>query len=599
MLKLSCKRIGFFDRCLIYSERKEKMKKNLALLLVVAMALTAMIGLVPASAAESTTPSQEIEYFNVSLRVGATLLFAVPADGYSVQADGTVKNLKLVVVKDSVNPSTATPYEGELLEASGKTEINEKEYIVFEYSGLAANEMCDIVYARTVTLNDRGFRTYGDIKSFSLTEFVQNYNGQYKALVGSMLAYGDAAIAYKANESVKANFKPSESSSSLYTIKVKRVVDGTPLDAGYDFVQYAKAGSVTLAVPPIADATFVSFSGADVADGKITVSGNVELTANYTTKNGTLRSTIAKYLTDYEVGTHKASDGSSASKTFDNNVAIGNDWSTANNRNKFEYSSFELCEENGVKYIKYAHNGAGEFKIDASWKGTGIADILDFTFEISVKAGPNGTFPTTSFRVDRQGKIDGSEGGDSPCLIRLDDNGDIVLGGADYTDVVIGKGDSTKFQTITVVYDASEGTFTGYVDGVEKATTNATITPDYLFATLDGGSNGRARISIYGGYNGGNWVSVDGYPTALIEAGVFTVTEAEGTNTVKDINTGLYRNIDPKNEAEAKLYEGAQRYSVKYNDAETSRPAIAEYILANQYVCISSATLTIGNTMSK
>ena len=166
-----------------------------------------MIGLVPASAAESTTPSQEIEYFNVSLRVGATLLFAVPADGYSVQADGTVKNLKLVVVKDSVNPSTATPYEGELLEASGKTEINEKEYIVFEYSGLAANEMCDIVYARTVTLNDRGFRTYGDIKSFSLTEFVQNYNGQYKALVGSMLAYGDAAIAYKANESVKANFK--------------------------------------------------------------------------------------------------------------------------------------------------------------------------------------------------------------------------------------------------------------------------------------------------------------------------------------------------------------------------------------------------------
>lgn len=571
------------------------MKKNLAFLLVVVFALTAVLGLAPvASAAEDTTPSQEIEYFNVSLRVGATLLFAVPADGYSVQADGTVKNLKLLVAKDSDAPAFGTAYDGEILEASGKTEIGGKTYIVFEYSGLAANEMCDIVYARTLTINDRGFRSYGDIKSFSLTEFVQNYNGSYKTLVGSMLNYGDAAVDYSADAGVKANFKPSESGSSLYTIKVKRVVDGTPLDAGYDFVQYAKAGSVTLAVPPVSDATFASFSGAEVADGKITVSGNVELIANYTTKNGTVNFSLD--LAKYEVGTYKGSTGSSSS-TFDGNYAIGNDWNATNTRNKFEYSRFELCEEGGVKYLKYAHNGAGELKLGSSWVGTGIAEPLDFTFEISVKAGPNNTFATTFFRIDRQGNLDGTVGGTSPLLIRLDDNGDIVLGGANYTDVVIGKGDSTKFQTITVVYDASEGIFTGYIDGEKKGTTNATFTPDYLYATLDGGSNNRLRIAAYGGYNGSNWLTMDGIPQQFIADGTFTVAPKEGGTGILDKVTGLYRNIDAGNPADVEEYKDAPRFALTYNGGTEARPAIEAYILANQYVCISSAKLTIGNTI--
>lgn len=165
--------------------------------------------------------------------------------------------------------------------------------------------------------------------------------------------------------------------------------------------------------------------------------------------------------------------------------------------------------------------------------------------------------------------------------------------------MVIGKGDSTKFQTITVVYDASEGTFTGYVDGVEKATTEATFTPDYLFATLDGGSNGRARISIYGGYNGANWLTIEGVPQKFIDDGTFTVTPNAKGNAIKDKVTGLYRNINASDPADVKEYEGAERYYLTYNGGTEARPAIAEYICANQYLCISSATLTIGNTMSK
>ena len=136
---------------------------------------------------------------------------------------------------------------------------------------------------------------------------------------------GLKAVKYSTNANVKANYIPSESSSELYTIKVKRVVDGAPLDDGYDFVQYAKAGATTLAVPPASDATFSSFEGAEVVDGKVTVSGDLELIANYTSKNGTVNFDLD--LDKYAVGTSKKSSGSS-SPALDGNYAIGNDWNT-------------------------------------------------------------------------------------------------------------------------------------------------------------------------------------------------------------------------------------------------------------------------------
>ena len=138
------------------------MKKKLALLLVVAMALTAVLGIAPMASAEeeivAPTTAPEIEYFNISLRVGATLLFAVPVDGFTVNGDGTVDNLKLLLTKDSDAKGIGGVADGLLLEASGKTEIGEKTYVVFEYSGLAANEMADIVYARSVLVTEGGMQ---------------------------------------------------------------------------------------------------------------------------------------------------------------------------------------------------------------------------------------------------------------------------------------------------------------------------------------------------------------------------------------------------------------------------------------------------------
>ena len=126
------------------------MKKNLAFLLAMVFALTAVLGVAPMASAEeeAVAPSTEIAYFNVSLRVGATLLFAVSSDGYTVNPDGTVDNLKLLAVKDSATSGTAAVSDGELLasgdvtiDANGLTKVqsfhigeDEKEHLFIEWS---------------------------------------------------------------------------------------------------------------------------------------------------------------------------------------------------------------------------------------------------------------------------------------------------------------------------------------------------------------------------------------------------------------------------------------------------------------------------------
>ena len=84
------------------------MKKNLALLLAVVLVMTSMfaLGTVAGAETKSTAPSQEIAYFNVSIKTNVSLLFAVPADGYTVNADGTVDGLNLLVWQNGKSDGT-------------------------------------------------------------------------------------------------------------------------------------------------------------------------------------------------------------------------------------------------------------------------------------------------------------------------------------------------------------------------------------------------------------------------------------------------------------------------------------------------------------
>ena len=100
------------------------MKKKLALLLAMVLTLSALFCLAPAAsvaAAEPTTaPSQEIAYFNVSIKTNVELLFAVPAEG-------SVDSLKLLIWEEGKSNGTYSfsdaDTHGEVLSPKGLAAI--------------------------------------------------------------------------------------------------------------------------------------------------------------------------------------------------------------------------------------------------------------------------------------------------------------------------------------------------------------------------------------------------------------------------------------------------------------------------------------------
>ena len=576
------------------------MKKNLALLLVVVLAMTAVLGLAPIASAEgeTSTTAPKIEYFNVSLRVGATLLFAVPADGYNINADGTVDNLKLLVTKDA-EIGLGGVYDSELLEASGKYMIGDKKYVIFEYSGLAANELNEIVYARPVRVNN-GFYSYGEAQSYSITEFLKRYEGTdagINGLIDSLLAYGDAAIAYSANEGTKANYLPSESkSASLYTIKVKRVLDGVAIDDKFYTNQFAKAGEVALSVPPVYGATATSFDGATVTDGKVNVAGDLNITINYTT-NAVSEHFSGVDLSSATVGSYKGIGGNSG--TVPGSYIIGTAWG-ASGAHAYNYGNFTVAEQDGVKCFKFAHNGAAQQNFGTTFVGKGMGDSLDFSIQLKVKANTNGTFPRTEIRIDRIGNAQGVAATGGPaCFIILENNGDIVLQDLNGNNVVLGKGDATKFQTITVVCDVSEGKFIGYIDGNKCGETAPALNPLFWYASHRAGVNTRLGVCIYGGFQASYW-NGKGIPAELVGEGKsFQFTEKEGGSFIIDKDTGLYRVVDGNNPADIEEYKDATRYAISYTAGEALQNAVKEYVEANDYFYFTDVKIFVGDVMAK
>ena len=165
--------------CLKTKTRKgNTMKKNLALLLAVALAFTCMLGF-GATAEESASDV----LVTVPMRATVSILYAVKAadsEGVSV----------LITRKDNVEldaPEAATRLDGTY-------EIGGVEYILFEYSNLAASEMRTSV---TATIGEKTV-------TYSVAQFVADYTAQYAenaeyakqvTLVEKMLAYGDAVAA--------------------------------------------------------------------------------------------------------------------------------------------------------------------------------------------------------------------------------------------------------------------------------------------------------------------------------------------------------------------------------------------------------------------
>ncbi len=527
------------------------MKKNLSLILALALVLSSLACLTVVGGAAETeaAPSQEIAYYNLSLKANVCLLFAVPADGYAVKADGTVSNLQLLVWEGNsasglYNKKDATA-KGEVVEASGKMTIGESEYVIFSYSGLSASQMTETVYVRTLYTNARGDRSYSEVYDYSVAEFAMTYNGSKTDLVSKMLAYGDACEAHFSADKPAQSYKASEA-KSLVPITVTTKIGNTVLST--QNTQLAKVGeTITLKAPHVDGATLSSWSVTD-ADASATgvqyvvkASGN-ELTATYANNKIMLYNHESSKLGAYASSSLASqsdevlSDGTGVNannmENGYNSTAFYNGAATfAPVKGLAKYAKFEVVGDESNKYIKYSHSEAGQVN-GAGLAGKGIGDsvsTLSLTIKIKAPENEGAKMPTTSFRIGRAGP--GSTSSDrGPDVAIFTVSGDsITLTGAaadGSTNVIVADTPSDKFVTVTVVIDFSANRMYGYADGVLTAVSELPVllVPSSYVGGADNG-NTTFTSNFYGGYDGSDLKSIEGcydatndvYNTAAVE----------------------------------------------------------------------------------
>ena len=514
------------------------MKKILSFILATVLLLSAFASLTVVGGAEGeATPSQEITHFNLSLKASTHLLFAVPAEGYKVNPDGSVDNLELLLWESD---SGATIYnrqdavnKGAVIQSSGIQKIGKDEvpHLIFTYDGLSASEMTKNVYVRTVYTNANGSRSYSELYDYSVTEFAMGYSGDYAALVAKMLAYGDACEAHYNKEAPYQSYKATEA-KSLVPIKVTTKLGGQTLVT--QTTQLAKVGdTITLKAPFVDGATFASWNVPDVDDStegtQVVVQEDATYVASYnytailyndheTSKLGAYASSITN---DKEFVTGEAEANAN---NISGSYACSSKLAGATTASSSVFAKFVVCGDEDNKYIKYAHDSAGQVG-GPYLRQMGIGDsISQISMTISVKAPDTegATIPDTQFRLRKPGPA--SNNGGDLGIIYIKNNA-ITLGGdaISGTTNVIAVPDSTKFIDITAVIDFEAGLIYGYADGVLTATTKIKpgLAASNCIAGLEQG-NTTFDSNLFGGWQGADLknktVKVNGVDTPIYDS---------------------------------------------------------------------------------
>ena len=157
------------------------MKRKSMIIFAIAIALVMLVGVT--ALASSGEPSLEIEYYTVPMTTTVEILYAVPANGYTVNPDGTVDGLELLVWKGA----EGSVDRAKKIQSCGTMNIDGVSYLIFRYDGLNADEMGVKAYARA-SYNGK----LGSAKSYSVKDFASTYDGKYKSLVAALIKYGNA-----------------------------------------------------------------------------------------------------------------------------------------------------------------------------------------------------------------------------------------------------------------------------------------------------------------------------------------------------------------------------------------------------------------------
>lgn len=222
-------------------------------------------------AASESEAELSIDYCNLSFRDRVTIKYAVDS--------GDVTDVKLLIwTEKPVSYTYGT--QKYVLESVGKSKINGKDYMTFDFNELSAKQMTDTVYA--VAYVDRaGVQSYSAPHKYSILQYAYNTLGKTKpstaspeliSLLENMLEYGAAAqLNFDYHEERLAN-------ADYYQV----VVDGGVLADGFNHGLFLEGEIITLSAPPINDQS-EAFSGWIDPLGSVI---STDSTATYTVGNG-------------------------------------------------------------------------------------------------------------------------------------------------------------------------------------------------------------------------------------------------------------------------------------------------------------------------
>jgi hypothetical protein len=383
------------------------MKKNLALLLCLALCLSSLIGLTAyAEETETSLPAApEIALVNVSIRSNVAMLFAVPVGDFTVNADGTVDGLNLLVWKgESEYGKYGRGSADATLKAQGKLSFGGETYVVFVYTGLTAKEMTDTVYARTVVSDGKGNVAYGEVIDYSITEWAKNYESENEAntaLVENLIAYGAAMQAYR------DDYKPSgyyaDQAKELVAVTVNSKVAGETVQS--QVTQLAVAGSTITLASPVLDGYKVSewsVSDADAETEGVQVKVDADMTIDATFAENNDKIPAASIWTDSfeSATTGQFKDNTEAAKGY--NMISANLGIRVNTGNKAyaeggRYAvSYDIVEDGENKYLSLTSTAGGAIYANKdahdniTFANTDIAEAGALTVKFSLKRNETG-----------------------------------------------------------------------------------------------------------------------------------------------------------------------------------------------------------------
>lgn len=172
-----------------------KSKKNLtAILTAIILAVVLVAALVIPTGATGITPELSIDYCNLSFRNTVCIKYAVATN---------VPDVELLIWSEPQTNYVAGTQDLALKDV-GEEIIDQKTYTVFDYTGINAKQMTDVIYARAY-VKKGGEEYYSNVNKYSVLDYAYSKLGKtdtattsenLKEMLLGMLSYGAGAQKY-------------------------------------------------------------------------------------------------------------------------------------------------------------------------------------------------------------------------------------------------------------------------------------------------------------------------------------------------------------------------------------------------------------------